>query len=350
MQSMTTMTTTMMKNVALLFQSLSIVEQQSVAATKNSSMTSADEFPIPSGVGSDWLTMADTLVTRFLSQNEHVLNNDSAVNDAARALKADVKAASLQLDDLRVRHESIIVEARRLLATRVAPCAAFQRVQTLALGKRYEALLTNSKTILSKVLASDGDDDAMIALCDALLRSANLVALSEPIRTRAPRLVALLRERSDAAVEARRVLHTTACRNALRLLGWFASAGVKRRRLQCLAIVDSHECAGSFAIVDQADVCAMVVGRSTRCSSRFDNAFAFTLMAIGRPIATTSPSGSTLMCDIVAGASRVCGAFRWRCASIGLRRWCSSRSTRCARTLLELPVAGSGGTAASCRV
>lgn len=225
MQSMTTMTTTMMKNVALLFQSLSIVEQQSVAATKNSSMTSADEFPIPSGVGSDWLTMADTLVTRFLSQNEHVLNNDSAVNDAARALKADVKAASLQLDDLRVRHESIIVEARRLLATRVAPCAAFQRVQTLALGKRYEALLTNSKTILSKVLASDGDDDAMIALCDALLRSANLVALSEPIRTRAPRLVALLRERSDAAVEARRVLHTTACRNALRSLGWFASAG-----------------------------------------------------------------------------------------------------------------------------
>lgn len=195
------------------------------------SSSSADEFPLPSGVGSDWLTMADTLVARFLSENEQILNDDSAVNDVARALKADVKTASLQLNDLRLRHESIVVEARRLLATRVAPCAAFQRVQTLALGKQYESMLRNSKTILSKVLAGDGvvddddDDDAMIALCDALLRSANLVASSEAVRTRAPRLVALLRERSDAAIEARRTLHTTACRNLLRSLGWFSSSG-----------------------------------------------------------------------------------------------------------------------------
>jgi hypothetical protein len=191
------------------------------ARTKTSSMS----FDLPDGVAADWLSSIDALTNNFVAKNSHLLKDDAATAAVRAALRVDVHAAAVRLTELRTRHESIASDARRLLAARVAPCAALQRVQTLALGRRYDALCAHSASILARIKASNNDDEC-IAMCESLHRAANLVERCEALASRAPHLCALLRQRSDDAFATRRTIHTTACRKQLRLLGWYSGAGV----------------------------------------------------------------------------------------------------------------------------
>jgi hypothetical protein len=297
-------------------------------------------FDLPDGVAADWLSSIDALTNNFVAKNSHLLKDDAATAAVRAALRVDVHAAAVRLTELRTRHESIASDARRLLAARVAPCAALQRVQTLALGRRYDALCAHSASILARIKASNNDDEC-IAMCESLHRAANLVERCEALASRAPHLCALLRQRSDDAFATRRTIHTTACRKQLRLLGWYSGAGVAASTTDSAALthhmnaLDRLQALTSPSVRDgRWSLDALLEPVRQRFLFHFDG---------DRPTNRNDKPEwvfahvRTLLQDHHEFVVRLLVTEHWIAALVQLA------VDRCARTLVELPVAGSGG-------